>query len=239
MRPDPRAWRREKEAFWKRVFEDLEIGYFDRDLLPLVVLVNSDAELYTTSSCSGRIVVVDSEAPWTREETGTVYKSHVPVDPGELRFMYRLDPHRGYWIVVTGPIIHLSALNTKRALEVLKIARHTGFKHSGILHISKSKGVFVELVTGVYVAQLVRTKSRVLIPEHELEFLVEIVNSVLIEGKKRLQRLYFELQKELPRVKDDYVETLLERFSDTIKKKTPFEVFLELCKEKGITCQAS
>ncbi|MEM4869201.1 MAG: hypothetical protein QW081_02245 [Desulfurococcaceae archaeon] len=237
MRISIDLWRKSKEYFWKRVHEDLEIGYLDRDLLPLLILVNLDAELYTTSSCSGRIVVMDSDTPWQRDETNIVFKSHVPVESSEVEFIYRLEPHRGFWMIVTGPIIHVSALKLKRAVEILNVARRVGFKHSGIMHVSPSKGVFVELVTGVYVSQLVRVGSKLLVPRQELQSLVEVMNKVLVEGKSRLQKLYTELVKILPRVLDREVnEKVLELYAG-LSGKTPLDIFLELCREKNRVCE--
>jgi len=72
-------WRERKYKAWKRILDDLEIGYLDVDLLPLLVLINRDRELYTTSSCSGRITVMDAEYPWEKEEeTAIVFKTQRP-----------------------------------------------------------------------------------------------------------------------------------------------------------------
>lgn len=237
MKVKVEQWRKEKEFFWKRILEDLEIGYMDRDLIPLLITINMDVELHTTSSCSGRLVVLDSENPWKRDETGTVFKSHTPIQPEELEFVYELQPYTSFWLVATGPIIHLSSLKTKRAIELLSLARRVGFKHSGVMYYSSKKGVFVELVTGIFLVQLVKRGSRTIVPRSEIETLVEVFNGALIEGKKRLQRLYEEFSKVLPKQLDEYIEKEARIFLRSFIGRTPIDVFLELCREKGAPCK--
>lgn len=234
---DHDTWRSRKELMWKRIWEDLEIGYLDRDLLPLLILVNMDIELYTTSSCSGRITVMDSEYPWTRDETSVVFKSHVPITSRELNFIYRLKPHKKIWITVTGPIIHIYSLTAKKAVRVLEVARKTGFKHSGIMHISKTRGIFLELVTGIYVSQLIRTVDSILVEPIKLDVLVELLNSTLLEGKKRLQKLYVELSKLLPENVDSNIKSDLLKDKWQLVGRSPVEVFTEMCVEKQIRCE--
>lgn len=232
----PGEWKLKKEQMWKRIWEDLEIGYLDRDLLPLLMLTNTDSELYTTSSCSGRITVMDAEYPWTRDETGIIFKSHTPLTPKELDFIYRFKPYRRIWVNATGPIIHIYSSTTKKAIRILEVARKSGFKHSGVMHVSKARGIFLELVTGIYMSQLVRTEDRVIVKQEELNSLVKLINIALLEGKKRLQKLHVELSKILPEKVDEVVEKDLKKWSH-LTNKTPLEIFVEMCAEKNIKCE--
>jgi len=231
MRAYRSEWKLRKEQAWRRIWEDLEIGYIDRDLLPILLLINADSELYTTSSCSGRIVFVDLDYPWERDETGIVFKSHVPITPSEVGFIYHYRPYRKLWAVASGPIIHVYCYTGKKAVEILTAARKTGFKHSGIMYVSKTRGIFLELVTGVYVAQLVKTSNAIFIKPEDVNSFVGLLNSVLIEGKKRLQRLYLELSKILPEKPDERVSEDLKNRQLALNK-TPLEAFIEVCREK-------
>ncbi len=232
MKINQDMWRERKYKAWKRILDDLEIGYLDVDLLPLLVLINRDRELYTTSSCSGRITVMDAEYPWEKEEeTAIVFKTHAPVKPSELSFLYSKTPYRKFWIIVNGPIIHIYTANLKLAVKILEQARRVGFKHSGIMHYSRNKGVFLELVTGVYTAQVIRVKNEAIVKPSELPHLVEVVNSTLLEGKERLEKLYRELEKILPVNPDPYIER--EIITRNIQvNKSPLEVLKEVYKDR-------
>lgn len=227
MSIDTEKWRARKDASWKRIWEDLEIGYLDRDLLPLLVLVNQDIELYTTSSCSGRILVVDTDYPWEREEASILFKSHKPVNTNELRSIYNLKVYRKMWIIVNGPIIHMYSRSLRKAALILKTARGVGFKHSGIIHASPERGAFIELITGIYISQLLRTCNEEITPLDQIAKLVDVLNSALIEGKKRLDKLYYVFKEFIPEKEDRQIVTDIENRGILIGK-TPMEIFKEL-----------
>ncbi|MEM2025379.1 MAG: hypothetical protein QXW94_03730 [Desulfurococcaceae archaeon] len=229
-------WKSRKRLFWGKIWSDLEIGYLDRDLLPLLLTINRDSDLYTTSSCSGRIVVMDSLYPWSREETGVVFKSHTPVKVEELDFLYSLKPYKNVWINVTGPILHVYALSSKKAVALLKTARRLGFKHSGVLSASKRRGYFLELITGIYISQLILGRSGVIVNRESLFPLVDILNQSLLEGKLRLESLYAELSNALPEGVDRFIEEDIAQRGFLSYRRTPIDIFRETCREKGLSC---
>jgi len=231
MRVNYEKWSMRKKYFWMRVWEDYEIGYLDRDLLPLIVLLNRDRDIYTTSSCSGRIVVVDGEVPWIREEAEVVFKSHIPVNSSEIDFVYKTSPRSSYWLVVTGPIIHISTTSIKKAVGLLNRARIAGFKHSGIMHVSTTRGVFIELITGVYITQLIKTRNINVVSPGDLVEVLAVFNKALIEGKHRLQKLYDTLQASLPENPDLDIEKELGVRRVEIIERKPIEIFHEICGE--------
>jgi tRNA wybutosine-synthesizing protein 3 len=225
------AWNERKREAWLKIFEDLEIGYLDVELLPLLVLLNRDVNLFTTSSCSGRITVMDANYPWERDETAIVFKTHGPIASFELEFMYKVPPHKRYWLIVSGPIIHIYSRSIKLALKILQLARRVGFKHSGVMNYSSERGAFIELVTGVYVTQLIRTREIVLVNQRDLEHLARTFNQALIEGKRRLNSLYQELSRHLPTVADEHIEEDA-RLKGLIPSKMPLEIFVEVYSER-------
>ncbi len=192
MLVDRARWRERKRRFWRRLWEDLEIGYLDEDLLPLLLVLNTDKHIYTMSSCSGRIVFSDSTYPWSREETSIVFKKHSPITVEEVRPIIEKPSVRRLWVNVTGPIIHLSTDSLEYALQVLGTARRAGYKHSGLMSINHAKGVLLELTTGVYMSQLVKSGEKLVVPGERLDIIISIINDVLLRGKKFLDRLYRE-----------------------------------------------
>jgi len=229
MAVDRDAWVRRKTEFWSRMWEDLEIGYLDKDLLPLLILLNTDENIYTMSSCSGRITASDSETPWSRSsDSSIVFKKHVFISPEEVLKLYTIPVYRRIWLNVTGPIIHLSTFNTATAVEVLRIARLSGYKHSGIMNLSRRKGILLELTTGIYLSIPLRTPSGNIVEPGEVEELTRLVNEVLYQGKKRLSRLYSELRRSLPWNPDRYILGYLEEHGLRMHERDPLDVFREL-----------
>ncbi len=210
---ETRYWRFFKKKFWSRLLEDLEIGYLDKDLLPLLLRLNSDKNIYTLSSCSGRIVLSDSTYPWSREETSVVFKKHDTITVEELENVVSKPVVRRLWINVNGPIIHLSVLKPRYVVLILKIAREAGLKHSGILSINKYKGYILELMSGVKMTQLVKTPEKTYVDKDNLEELVDIVNKVYLEGKKILERLVRLVYEKIPVEEDDEIISEIKKYN--------------------------
>lgn len=205
MPVDKDLWRKRKYKFWHRLWEDLEIGYLDEDLLPILIEFFLRPHTYTISSCSGRITLSDSLRPWSREETGIVFKKHTAVSLEEVVDVYRKPVVRNLWLNVVGPIIHVSADSLSEAIRILRISRNAGFKHSGILSFNKTKGIIIELRTGVRFTQLLKTPSNTVVPEDKLPTVVELANKILNDGKKKLETLLETLRRNRPKELDELI----------------------------------
>lgn len=184
---DAARWSRRREEAYKRFLEDVEIGYVDRDVIDLVKLAFSKKRIFTTSSCSGRITVVDAAYPWIRDESYVVFKKHEPVDPHEIETTISSRPVHRYWMVVSGPIIHFSLAYLEDTQKLLTVLRECGFKHSGVISITSS-GIVVEAVSGVWTPFLLKDGDQIIVAD--LKHVVGVANSILAEGKSRLKKLY-------------------------------------------------
>ncbi|MEM1805854.1 MAG: hypothetical protein QXK54_04790 [Ignisphaera sp.] len=181
-------WIKRKNEVYRRFLEDIEIGYADRDIIDFIKLVFTKKKIYTTSSCSGRITVIDASYPWLREESYVLYKKHEPVTVDDIeRIIYSHIPKYRFWLVASGPILHFIALDLESASLLLKIVHGAGFKHSGIISLGES-GIVIETVSGTWTSFLLKEGSELLVSD--LAKIVKIANEVLIEGKKRLEKLF-------------------------------------------------
>lgn len=208
---DEKQWRLYKQKNWRKLWEDLEIGYLDRELLPILIRLNLDRNIYTTSSCSGRIVLSDSTYPWSREETSIVFKKHTLIDINELMNIVNKTTIRRLWINVSGPIIHLSVLKLSYAKVVLKIAQLSGFKHSGIISINKYKGIIIELMSGIKITHLLKTNLCEITNLNKINELVNTLNNALEESRKSLEKLRQNVFKRIPLEEDYYIKEDLVR----------------------------
>jgi len=188
---DRRLWSERKQLMFRRMLEDVEVGYLDPDIYDLLLLLFKRRESFPVSSCSGRITLVDAPMPWHRRGSAVVFKKHSSVEEPEVEPLVRQPPVNRLWLVVTGPILHVCALTLREASTLLKVARRAGMKHSGVLSISK-RGIYLELKTGVRLTILLRSGDHVC--EH-LSEVIRVANEALVEGKSRLKRLYEELLK--------------------------------------------
>ncbi len=191
---DYREFMERKRGFLERIERDKEIGYLDPDIEPLLKVINSRKKCYTTSSCSGRITIIDSVKPWVRGESEVVFKKHSKVVPEELLVYLKATPKYAFWVQATGPILHIITLDLNEAKLILEAGRRSGFKHSGIMSVS-SKGFLVELVSGSQVNILLRTREAIVINPESINTIAEVLNSVIDEARVRIEKLKRELEK--------------------------------------------
>jgi tRNA wybutosine-synthesizing protein 3 len=192
-------WEEEKLQAWRRMWEDLHIGYLDEDILDVLIEIFLRPDAYPKSSCSGRITVIDSNYPWSKDETMTVFKKHAKISVEEIEaVMKRPFAHR-LWLSVQGPIYHIYTRNLEEAHYLLIAAREAGFKHSGVMVVSENP--LVELRTGIrgdfFLAS--RTSGRIIQTRKALEEIVDVANEILAKAKERNRRLLIALRKRRPK----------------------------------------
>ncbi len=110
----------------------IENGEVDEPALPVLERLNAVEDFYTTSSCSGRIVIM--EVPGVGDKRGarflgswdgqvsleTVQMALGRASKGEL------------WLLAQPPIFHVAAALVDRAQMLVSLARESGFKQSSI-----------------------------------------------------------------------------------------------------------
>ncbi|MEM1645138.1 MAG: hypothetical protein QXL96_04590 [Ignisphaera sp.] len=184
---DHSYWLKRREEAYRRFLEDIEIGYIDKDIVDFIKYVFTKEKIFTTSSCSGRITVIDALYPWLREESYIVFKKHEPIFVDEIMAIIQQQPLHRFWLISSGPIIHFVAMDLGTACKILQIARESGFKHSGIISMSVD-GIVVEVVSGTWTSFLLKD-GNVWVTSN-INRIIAVANEVLIEGKKRLEKLF-------------------------------------------------
>ena len=190
---DTGQWLKFKRALLERVWEDRLIGYLDPGAERFLEALNKPKLLVTTSSCTGRITVVEGLWHWEREEARVLYKTHDPIDV-ETLWKHATRPFAAnVWLKVTGPIIHFRTPSLRCASKLLQHARSSGFKHSGLISIDPVEGHTVEVMSGVQLMIPLRRDGVTIIDRSSLEKLAAMANEALLEGRRRLETLSAKL----------------------------------------------
>lgn len=186
-----------KERFVARFRGDLSSSRVDFDIADFLDRFNSEAkDYYTTSSCSGRIIVAKvGQLAFSKSKRGfeILRKWHRPITVDELTRSIEGD---NVWVMARGAIVHFVARDFSRAKALLGLARRAGFKRSGVLNIAKF-GVVVEVQGDDRVDIPLKVGGVELVPEERLGLVADVVNDVLISAKLRLSMLLRLLEKSL------------------------------------------
>jgi tRNA wybutosine-synthesizing protein 3 len=160
------------------------IGKWDERIKELCDKINSLDNYYTTSSCSGRIMILkdsDKKGPGLFE-----FVSHDLVDfetfgkkiknlKGDFKF--KQEP----------PIIHIACEGLDDAEKLLRMAQETGWKRSGI--ISLRRNIIIEIIGTRKIEFPLVKNGELLVNEKFLEIIVEKSNENLEKGWKFISKL--------------------------------------------------
>ncbi|MEM1625993.1 MAG: hypothetical protein QXV69_01710 [Sulfolobaceae archaeon] len=187
-------WEERKKLAWERILVDKEIGYLDPDIYEVLEAFFKRPKSYTKSSCSGRIIIIDSLYPWQRKNSTIIYKNHFGIKLEILEDIVNKPHEYMLWLLVQSPIIHVYTFDYDEAWEVLKIARAAGFKHSGIL-VHNENGILVEIRSGIGMIQLLKDKNGKVVSD--LKAVTVVANDILAKGKEKLNKLKQHLLSEV------------------------------------------
>jgi tRNA wybutosine-synthesizing protein 3 len=162
------------------------IGDWDFQIKGLCDKINKSDDFYTTSSCSGRIIVMvdqDKKAPGLFEfvshdavEISSFFKS-LPKEQAGLDLKFKSEP----------PILHVACRTLEYAEILLDKARRVGWKRSGI--ISMGKNIVVELISTEKLEFPLTKKGKMLVSDEFLKIVLEKANNNLKKGWLKIKEL--------------------------------------------------
>jgi tRNA wybutosine-synthesizing protein 3 len=167
-----------------------EKGEIDRDILNLLDAINYHPQYVTLSSCSGRIAVLDIPEFGKKSEAEFLGKWHHEVEPDSIINAALMCSHTA-WLIQYPPILHVACSDLEAASILLRIANNSGFRRSGII---SPKNFVVEIASLERMELPIAEKGNLLVDLSYLDFVVELSNRKLREGKAKLKR--FERKME-------------------------------------------
>ncbi len=189
-----------KAIFIERLMREAREGRVDFDIYDFLLEFNKRlGDYYTTSSCSGRICVVEARRfSFSKGRGGFrfVEKWHRPVTIGEVLNVLKKVEGDNVWLIARAPILHVVARDVEKALRLMDIARRAGFKRACIFSIG-DKGVVIEIQGEDRIDIPVIIDGVWVLTREGLGKAVELVNEALMFGKFRLASFIRLVEVEL------------------------------------------
>ncbi|ASJ10340.1 hypothetical protein A3L12_03020 [Thermococcus sp. P6] len=178
----------QKRKAMQSLREALERGEVDGDIVGLLERINSLDNYFTTSSCSGRISVM--EMPYFGDKVNSVWlgKWHREVTTDEV--FEAIEKHRRgqLWFLVRSPILHVAARSMEDAVRLLNLSIGLGFKYSNIKSVSHRK-LLVEIRSTERMDVPLGEKGKLWVDGAYIERIVGIANSQVRRFKGKLRKL--------------------------------------------------
>ena len=155
----------------------------DERIKPLLDVINKHPNFYTTSSCSGRIVLLatnDFRKPYSK----WLFVSHEKTDLTQLKEALKELPKETVWLRQEPPILHVCCRTLEEAIKLVQIARSIGFKRSGIQSLEKNA---VEIVSVETLEIPIAENKKLIVTADQLGFFLKKANEKLVQGWKRIE----------------------------------------------------
>lgn len=159
------------------------IGGWDKKIIPLCNKINKKQEYYTTSSCSGRIIIMIDN----KKKAKGLFKfvSHNKVKLKELlknipktkqNLKFKQEPM----------ILHIACEELEHAKKLLNLAQKAGFKKIGIIALNKR--IIIEINGSEKIEFPLMQKSKPLVNEDFLKVVLKKANKNLDNNWEKIKK---------------------------------------------------
>ncbi len=183
----------QKRIALKRLEDAREEGKADEDIAKLLDLINALPDFYTTSSCAGRICLLETPKKHDKLQSNWLGKWHTHVSLNDITSALKNHKRHVVYLQAECPILHVMARDLESAQRILFAAQESGFKRSGIQAINPER-VAVEICSTEVLEVPVAEEGRRLVNDIYLAYLVNIANIKFDSGREKLTRLQNRLE---------------------------------------------
>lgn len=180
------------ENLQNRICED-EV---DSEILPIIEKINTNYDYFTTSSCAGRIVLIQLPQLGDKEAAQFLGKWHREVEVNEVMAAYKKARENiTVFLLAQSPIIHVRCKTLKSAVALRNLAIESGLKYSTLKSVTlnskcEPQKLVVEILSSENIHVPIAKNGR-LYPDHDyLSFLVENANQALRRAREKLERFH-------------------------------------------------
>ena len=185
---------KEKSDFLKKKDKSKK-GCVDKDIKEIADEINSKKDYYTTSSCSGRIVLLEMKSK-RKDECNWIFANHDKVGLNEIinaltnyynknNSIKKSNQNKKInqiWFKQQPLILHVASRNLEAANKLLEVSRRI-FRRAGIIGITKRKAM-IEIIGDEKIETIIADKDFVA-NESYIKELVKYANANFEENKKK------------------------------------------------------
>lgn len=160
-------------------------GSIDEPIAPLIEKLNNLPHYFTTSSCSGRTVLLQKYSA-KKTDISWLFKSHDFILADEIKDALQELPDAAIWFRAEPPILHVCCRTLEHAQKLVNVARELGFKRSGIQ--SSDNFFHVEISsTDIFDAPIAK-RGVLRVNESYLHLLVDEANKKMKRNRDKIEK---------------------------------------------------
>ena len=183
-----------KSKAMQKLESALSEGLVDEGVISVLNSFNSHPDIFTTSSCAGRIQLIVLPDIGRKDSVELRKKWHRPVEFQEVKdAITNLDVPPNSIVILQGqsPIFHVSCRTMELAQKFRGIVHSQGWKYSSLITGNEDKWV-VEVLSANRIDNLLFRNGLIDPPgDKRLKFMIEESNKILIKAQARLEALEY------------------------------------------------
>lgn len=177
-------------------------GCIDEEIRNLVHTINAQEDYYTTSSCSGRILLYTTSEDRKKNETEWLFVSHNTVSETEIRNSLNNSlnnvlnnsggdlHHKTIFFRFEPLILHVVCKTMDAAEQLLQICGTCGLKHSGAITLGTGgKRIIVEISGNDRLDAPIAKEGKLLVTEQGISHFVADANEKMNRNLLRIEKL--------------------------------------------------
>ena len=183
-----------KSNAMKKLEYALSEGLVDEGVISVIKSFNSHPDIFTTSSCAGRIqlIILPDVGRKDSVQRRKTWHREVTVDDVEGAVSEFDIPDNSIVILqAQSPIFHISCRTMELAIKLRGIAHGQGWKYSSLITGNDEKWN-VEILSANRIDNLLFRKGVINPPDKDrLNFIIEESNKILVKAQARLEALEY------------------------------------------------
>lgn len=168
----------------------------DLQMIPLCGFVAGTRDFFTSSSCAGRIILLQLPKDENKKQASFHKKWHRAVSEEELWQGINAESVGELWFKLDPFILHIGANSLQNANKILDAMKKAGVKRGGII-VAKPGKFLIELQGTQSMAFPVKKDGKALVDEKFMEYILQRANKKLEKNYEQLKRLESVFRKEL------------------------------------------
>jgi tRNA wybutosine-synthesizing protein 3 len=183
-----------KKSAIKKLEKACNAGEVDKGILPILNIINKSENYYTSSSCFGRIVVLEIPEIGDKKNAKFLGRWHRSIEFEEVISSLKNAKKGQLWLLSQSPVIHIIAKTPEASDSLLKKAISCGFKHSGMKSFGKKN--VVEVCSTERLDAPIGLDGKLFCNDDHMHLLVNISNEIIKKSTKKL-KIFQEKLKEI------------------------------------------
>ena len=168
----------DKQTTLNRLVKDKsKKGSIDKPIVELIKNINKTKNFYTTSSCSGRILIIEFPKNPKKYDINWLLSSHEIVNGDDVLNAINQNTENEVWFKLEPFIFHIAVRDEDIASKVLKQLHSNGIRRAGIMNLKPR--LILEIIGTQNVSFPLILDGKITVSKEELSRIVKKANSKL------------------------------------------------------------